>query len=470
MSVKKNKLARVALCGKRNVGKSTLFNTLLGKKRAITDEIAGLTRDILEAQVKKNSYNFILFDTPGLDVENPDEIESIAINKAIENIKTADLILLMLDGKNLESYDLQLVDIVRKTGKPVLFVVNKIDNPDQSDKKILPFLEIGLQNPIPISAAGRWNIDNLLKKIGDILPDAKAKNVDFSDEAGNKYGNGLKKDDSTVISDMNQDDIRLAIVGKPNAGKSSLLNALIDKEISIVSDVPGTTRDTIDEVITYHSKKIRIIDTAGLRKSSFFKKKNRTIDFYSMARAKRAIKDSDVTVHLIDAQEGISEFDKKISALINENHKPVIFAINKWDSMEDKDSKSTRDYLKKLYFDFPLAKNYPVIFCSAKTKQRIDLILKNCVQLFEKMKFKITTGELNKLIAQWNDKLRDFGSSSRVYYATQADGIPPAFIFFVSNKKQFKANYLKFFENQIREKFSLSGIPVIFILKEKSKK
>jgi GTP-binding protein len=276
--------------------------------------------------------------------------------------------------------------------------------------------------------------------------------------------------DSSVMSDEIETVTSIAIVGRPNSGKSSILNRIVQKDVSLVSDVPGTTRDTVDSIVKYYEKEIRIIDTAGLRKVQRLRGETKDVEFFSLSRTRRAIQDSRIVVHVIDATMGVTDFDKKISAMVLEYGKPIVFAINKWDAVTEKTDKTTKEFLDRMDFLFPYSAKYPRIFVSALTGQRIGKILETCVNLEDKITFRIATGKLNNLVEAWNDYLRGYGQTARILYATQADAEPPVFIFFVRNKKAFKSSHVNYFENKLRKEFDLKGVPIRILLRESDKK
>ncbi len=527
------------------MGKSTLFNALLGKQRAITDNIPGLTRDILESEINRSPYYFILTDTPGLDIDNPDELEAKIINRAKEYLKTVDGIILMMEASGPTSVDQFYIEFFRKNAGnvPLFFVINKADNPNRIDEYLTEFYEAGVTDPIAVSAKGRSNLKLLLRELARRIPGIKQKEEDLPEtdesddteishdkkastqefpgqdkiktgpggerymeidldgsydddesddledddlfdeeyeEPVNKPGD-LKReqreerqkkkrktgDDSTAMSDGIETATTIAIVGRPNAGKSSLLNSMVQKEVSVVSDIPGTTRDTVDTIITYYGKTIRIVDTAGLRRVARLKGETKDVEFYSLSRTKRAIQDSRVVVHVIDAEFGITDYDKKIASLVLEYRKPIVFVINKWDIIGEKNTHTHREFQDRMEFLFPHMKHFPRIFVSALTGQRVSKILEMALELEQKMGFRISTSKLNQLVDTWNDYLRKGGRSGvKILYATQADTEPPVFVFFVRNKDKFQHGHLGYFENRIRSEFSLTGIPVKILLRD----
>lgn len=571
-------LIRVAVAGRRNVGKSTLLNALYGRRRAITDEIAGLTRDILEVEIDRPPYNFLLSDTPGLDIENPGKLEGKIISRAFDYIKSVDLVLFLLEAPSPGKFDFEFIELFRKNNikTPVLYVVNKVDGKEQMADGMAEFFSLGLDPLIAVSAIGRWNLDVLLQEIAKICPavkneDQAIKNsvdqnspdqkIKFRNKKYNKlhqekekfgYQNDVQKTDplalidqydlpdqnpedeteewisldnndhppgfekiesdkkksdlfgnefenlnqiesmasnefaeiqnissqyalnkdqniqhgSSVISDSRFSETRIALVGRPNAGKSSIFNRLTNRDIAVVSEVPGTTRDTMDTVFQFHGEAIRIMDTAGLRKSAKYIGKD-SVEFYSVARTKRAIRDARVVIHIIDTTQGITDYDKKISAQIRELHRPVILAFNKWDIIANKNNDSIRDYLDRFRFLFPQIHNMPVVFCSALTGKRVSELIKLGLDLDKKMKTRISTGALNGQIKTWLKHGPTSSRNLRVYYVSQVETEPPAFVFFVNRKSLFRENLRIYLENKIRNKYKLQGVPIDLLVRER---
>ena len=480
---KRKKVPRVALCGRRNVGKSTLFNSLLGKKRAITDSFAGLTRDVLEAEIERDGFHFFLSDTPGLDLDKPDPLEKAALEKARERLQEADLIIHLMEPPAPAPYDLSLEEMLRQLSAPIIQAVNKIDGEEREDEILAEFYQEGM-NPLPISARGRRNLRKLLNRMNEVLPKisrpqtSEPQAVKQENEVIQENEEPVQEEDplrskerknrrSTAISDLETADLNIAIVGRPNSGKSSLLNRLTGKELALVSDIAGTTRDTLDASFSFQGKRIRIIDTAGLRRSSYLRGKDREVDFYSVSRAQRAIRDCQVVIHLLDAEKGITDFDKKILATVVEYGKAAVLGINKWDAYPDKDKHSTRDFLDRLNFLFPQGRRFPAVFCSALTGQRVFKLMEICLNLNERLNLRVATARLNSLTEEWNHRLRDQGSQGKIYYAVQASGPPPTFLFFVNNKKHFRAEHSGYVENRLREQYGFDGVPVTIILKNR---
>lgn len=467
---RKKRLPRVSLMGRRNVGKSTLLNALYGRRRAITDDIPGLTRDILEVEIKRSGLHFMLSDTPGLDIEDPGQLEQAVLERARTHLSRVDLILLVLEAPGPAPADQEFLEIVRRSGTPFLVVVNKVDDSATEPDCLAECYRGGFPAPLAISARGRRHLGVLLGRMAEVHPAlGSVKNeepISGEEPAGAPGQRRKEKDDSSVVSDAIPEETRIAIVGRPNAGKSSLFNQIVDEDVVLVSDVPGTTRDTVDLVFRFQNHAIRLVDTAGLRRRSHLR--DHQIDFFSTTRTRRAIQDARVVVHLVDALQGITDLDKKISALIQEVRRPAVIGINKWDAVEDKTEKSTREFLDRLYFQFPHARNMPVVFLSARTGQRVNKLLEQCLMLDERMRRRIPTGELNDRIAVWFRKLPGRGQGLRILYASQVETEPPVFVFFVNKRARFRANQTQFFENQIREAYDLAGIPIRILVRERN--
>lgn len=464
---KKKKTIRIAIAGRRNAGKSSLFNALLGRQRAITDDTPGLTRDVLEAEIRRGSYRFLLSDTPGLDIEKPDELETGVLERARKYLTECDAVILLFEPPGPAEYDHLLIDFFRKHFHrlPVFYVVNKVDTPEREAEDVEGFYEAGLHELTAISVKSRWNLNEMLDRIAARLPEI----VQPEESAGADEVESERRVKSTVISDHAETDTTIALVGKPNAGKSSLLNGLSREDIALVSEVPGTTRDTLDTILRYHGKALRLIDTAGIRRSGFLhkeKKKGRPVELFSNARTRRAIRDARVVIQLLDGVAGLSELDKKITNMIFRFRKPAVFAVNKWDVFPDKHDASTREFLDKLYFHFPPARHYPVVFCSAKTGQRIDKLLDTCLDLDRRMRRRVPTAELNERIKTWEAKKGGKDARSKVLYATQVEVEPPVFLLFVNRPEGFRAERLTYLENRLRETYDWKGVPIRLFLRE----
>ncbi len=553
MTVASKGLVRVALVGRRNVGKSTLLNALYGRRRAITDPIPGLTRDILEVEIVRGPYRFLLSDTPGLDIDDPGALDRSILERARAHIASVDLILFLFEAPAPASFDYEFLDLVRRdpAGKPVVFVVNKVDGPARVADALAEFYSMGIPDPVPISARGRFNLDLLLRRLatenprikrvwteadeaaekqkrkkktrrelreleaaknaeqalvdanadaaragrasdesdaeGEYDPDEEAIVYEFEEDGearevsqprarraekniqaapDRRSAVDAERDDSTVFPERKPGETRIAIVGRPNAGKSSIFNRLAGEDLSLVSDIPGTTRDTVDTLIRVKGRTVRIVDTAGMRRPAKLLAQNARVDFFSVTRAKRAIRDARVVVHVIDAVAGITDFDKKISALIEEYRRPVVLALNKWDAAPNKDHKTLDEFRDRLEFLFPHARHMPIVFCSALTGQRLPKLLDECIDLDERMKFRAPTRELNDRVQRWFRNAPGAAAGLKILYATQPESEPPVIVLFVNRKKDFRANITAYIENKLRKEYRLDGIPLRVYIRE----
>lgn len=430
----KKKLPVVAIVGRQNVGKSTLFNALAGKRRAIVDAHPGLTRDILFQEISHNEVSFLLSDTPGLDLAKKDELSEKILALAHKQLAESAAVILLFENPGPEAFDYRLVELVRQSNIPTIIAVNKMDN-EEDYPNLSNFYEMGLADIIPISALRKKNTSLLLEKIAALLP-------------------------KTTPSGDNI-DVRIAIVGRPNSGKSTLLNALAGYERSVVSDVPGTTRDTVDEDIRFHGKLIRFIDTAGMRRKRNIDK---AIEYYSITRTIEAIKRCDVVIHLVDATVGLTENDKKISDEILKWRKCPIIALNKWDAVE-KNDKTFAEYKDKISFKYYRALDFPIISISAREKQRVHKLITTAIEIHQKSLHQIPTAELNRTIEQAFriHKHPVLGNSIKIYYATQTGFAPPKFRLFTNNTELLKRkDLLRYLEKMFKEALGLEGVPIFF--------
>lgn len=431
----------VVIVGRRNVGKSTLFNALIKKKKAIVDDHPGLTRDVLNFTVHHESTQFILSDTPGLDLPRDTELEHKIIVNAQKHLENASVIVLLLENPSADRFDHDLLKQLRKTGKPIIVAVNKMDS-ERELENMTNFYSLGFSDILPISSKNYVNIRLLMDKIASFLPESKKMETSH--------------------------DIRISLVGRPNAGKSTLLNAFLGYERSVVSDVPGTTRDSVNESFRFEGQTIEIVDTAGIRKKGRIKE---DVEFYSLTRSIQSIKDCDVVIHLIDVSAGFTETDKKIADEIVSAAKPTIIAVNKWDAVK-KDTKTFDEYKKYLLERFYRAVDFPVISISAKEKIRINRLLKDAVAMKELAARRIETAKLNKALEdiQKNRRLPGLGTDMKVYYATQVDTVPPQFKLFVNNEKHFRQDAIRFFQKEFQRLLGIHGIPVVIKLEGKKKR
>ncbi|MBX7057390.1 MAG: ribosome biogenesis GTPase Der [Leptospirales bacterium] len=450
--------------GRRNVGKSTLLNALYGRRRAITDDTPGLTRDILEVEIERGPYHFVLCDTPGLDIEDPNELEATVLKRARDFIASVDLTLFLLEAPAPAAFDYDFLALLRSSGSkaPVAFAVNKIDGASHAAEGLAEFFEMGLLNATPISARGRWNLEALLESMAEQAPSLRRGNG----APLRSHAKGQRKDDSTVFPERNAEETRIAIVGRPNAGKSSLFNRLAGKDLSIVSEVPGTTRDTVDTILTYQGRQARIVDTAGLRRTAKLREEKARVDFFSTTRTRRAIHDARVVIHVLDATAGVTDFDKKISAMVNEMRRPAILAVNKWDALPNKNQKTMSEYRDRLEFLFPHARRFPVVFCSALSGQRIGDLLEAAFDLDQRMRLRIPTAELNNRVQNWFRGAPGTRAGLKILYATQPETEPPVFALFVNRRKDFRPNLSAYIENRLRKEYKLDGIPLRLYVRE----
>ncbi len=430
----------VSIVGRQNVGKSTLFNAIINEKRAIVDEHPGLTRDILSFRVSYKDYSFEIKDTPGLDLAKESELSDNILENARRHLQQSDLIVLLLETPAPRSFDADLVQLVRKLNVPAVIAVNKMDHPEDMDN-LVNFYELGISEFIPISALRKKNLPLMMDKIISFLP---------------------QKNPEEILSDHD-----IAIVGRPNSGKSTLLNAFIGYDRAVVSDIPGTTRDSVDEIFKFKGQNIRIIDTAGMRRK---RKIQDSVEYYSLTRTIDSIKRCDVAIHLLDATMGITETDKKISDEIIKAHRPTIIAINKWDAVE-KDDKTFDKFKDRLIFKYYRAADFPIISISASNKTRIHKLLETACDLHERAEKRIETAKLNKMLEQIqrSHAMPLLGDTLKIYYATQVDTVPPHIKLFVNNPDLFKRDIKRFIEKTLQEKLNWKGIPVVLSLEGKKK-
>lgn len=436
----------VAVIGRPNVGKSTLANRLLGSRQAIVDSVPGVTRDRLYFEIEWSGYNFTLIDTGGIIPGVEDEF-SVSINEQVKiATKQADVLLFLVDGtEGLTPTDEEIANLLRKVEKPILLVVNKIDTPEKEVLKS-EFYQLGMGEPYTISAIqGSGGVGDLLDEIINLIPK-------------------IEDEEEEILIP------RIAVVGRPNVGKSSIVNFLLGEKRVIVSEKSGTTRDTIDSVVKYEGKEYILTDTAGLRKRS---KVEDGVERYSVIRALDAIRDSDVTVLVVDAKEGITDQDKKIAEFSNECGKGLVIVVNKWDLIDNKDSSTMNGFIKNIKEELPHANFSEIVFTSALTGQRLAKIYNLCNNAFDNSTKTIKTNLLNQVI---NESMamnppKSVGTKRlKVYYSTQVNTKPPAFIMFVNKEKLFENNYLRYIENKIRESFDFSGTPIKIIVKEKTER
>ena len=431
----------LAIVGRPNVGKSTFFNRIIGERRAIVEDIPGVTRDRIYAEAEWNGKEFAVIDTGGIEVKTDDTILAQMRDQAVMAMDMADVIIFMVDGKEgLTTADREVASMLRRTGKEIILVVNKVDKPSKAYEAIYDFYELGFDEPIAISAANMTNMGDLLDRIVDGFPDE-----DY---------------------DGRDDSINIAVIGKPNVGKSSLVNALTKQNRVIVSPIAGTTRDTIDTPFTYKDREYTLIDTAGLRRKS---RVNDTIEKYSVVRAIAAIERCDVCILMIDAVEGLTEQDKKIAGYAHEAGKGLMIVVNKWDLIE-KETNTMRDYERKIKAELLFASYAPVVFVSVLNKLRIYDIIEKAARIQDARTMRITTGRLNSIIkdaVMMRQPPSDKGRRLKIYYGTQIGTCPPLFSFSINDRELMHFSYARYIENKIREHFDFEGTSIKFVWNER---
>lgn len=435
----------VAIVGRPNVGKSTFVNRLLGARHSIVDDRAGVTRDRIYFDVEWMEKEFTVIDTGGIIPGDEDEIMLNIFTQAKVACEEADKIIFIVDGKDgINPVDYDIANILRKSGKEIFLAVNKLDSPDKF-MNITDFYALALGEPIAISALhGSGGVGDLLELV----------TKDF--EAGNK--------------EEPCENIRIAIVGKPNVGKSSIVNALLNKERVIVSDVSGTTRDAIDSKVKYEGEEFILVDTAGIRKKS---KVDWGIEKFAVDRSIRAIRNCDIAVLVVDATEGISDQDKKIAGTIIDAGKGMILAINKWDLIEDKQSSTINKFEKEIDREMPFLNYVPKVFISAKTKQRLVNLYKLSKEVYSESTKRVSTSLLNRVLMDaisMNPPSSIRGKRLKLFYTTQVKVQPPTFVLFINNEDLLKDNYSKYLENKLREAFGFKGSPIKISAREKGEK
>ena len=437
----------VAIVGRPNVGKSTFFNKIAGKRISIVEDTPGVTRDRIYADVEWQDRKFTLIDTGGIDPRSEDVLLSQMRRQAEIAMETADVICFFCDGRDgLTDDDREVSNLLRKTHKPLILVVNKIDYMGVSDN-IYEFYELGMGDPIGISAVNMLGLGDLLEEIRKNLPPADPDEADESDHV-----------------------LQLAVVGRPNVGKSSLVNKLLGQERTMVSNIAGTTRDAIDTRFTHENgTEYNIIDTAGIRRKRAVE--DDTLERYSVLRSIAAIRRCDVALLLIDAQDGVTEQDTKIAGIIRDEGKAVIVVVNKWDALE-KETGTLEKYRKQVIEDLKFMDYAPVLFLSAKTGQRVHTVWETVDQVWAQATKRVPTGILNDILADATSALQPpmtGGRRLRIYYATQLGVCPPSFLLFVNDVELMHFAYERYLENYFRKTFDFTGTPIRFSLREKKK-
>lgn len=437
--------AILAIVGRPNVGKSTLFNTLAGEKISIVEDHPGVTRDRIYADVTWLNHSFSMIDTGGIEMDSKDKMLKHMREQADIAIDTADVILFLVDVRQgLVDADFKVADMLRKSGKPVILVVNKVDNFEKYMPDVYEFYNLGIGDPHPISAASKLGIGDMLDAVMELF-------------------------DLEKIEEEEDDRPKIAIVGKPNAGKSSLINNLLGENRVIVSDVAGTTRDAIDTEIVYNGTEYVFIDTAGLRRKSKIKE---NIERYSIIRTVAAIERSDVVILMIDATEGVSEQDAKIAGIAHDRGRGLIIAVNKWDAIE-KDNHTVKEYTKKVRDILSFVPYAEIIFISALTGQRTKKIFDLLETVIENHAMRIQTGVLNEILMEavaLQQPPSDKGKRLKLFYMTQVSAKPPTFVLFVNKKELMHFSYQRYIENRIRDTFGFMGTPIRIFIRERKEK
>ena len=434
----------VAIVGRPNVGKSTLFNKLVGDRVAIVDDQPGVTRDRLYRETEWAGKEFVLVDTGGLEPRNNDVMMTKIKQQAEVAMNEADVILFVVDGKNgLNPLDEEVAYLLRKKKKPVILCVNKIDNFQAQQDDVYDFWGLGFEHLIPISGEHKVNLGDMLDLVVDII-------------------------DQTVEEYEEEEGLKLAIIGRPNAGKSSLVNRLSGEERTIVSDIAGTTRDAIDTAIEYDGNRYILIDTAGIRRKS---KVEESLEYYSVLRAIKTIKRADVCIWMIDGSEGLTEQDKRIAGIAYEEKKPIIIVINKWDTIPDKKNDTMKKMREELYAELPFLSYAPIEFVSALTGQRTTKLLEHAEAVFAEYNKRISTGLLNTVISDaiiMNNPPTRKGRVVKINYATQISTAPPRFVLFCNYPELVHFSYGRYIENKLRESFGFEGTPIDVIFEHKN--
>ena len=432
----------VAVVGRPNVGKSTLFNALAGERISIVKDTPGVTRDRIYADVNWLDYHFTMIDTGGIEPDSRDVILSQMREQAEIAIATADVIIFLTDVRQgLQDSDSKVADMLRRSGKPVVLVVNKVDSFEKFMPDVYEFYNLGIGDPFPISAASMLGLGDMLDEVVKHFPD---------------YAKDEEEDERPKV----------AIIGKPNVGKSSLINKLAQEDRVIVSDIAGTTRDAIDTDITYDGKEYVFIDTAGLRRKN---KIMEEIERYSIIRAVTAVERADVCIIVIDATEGVTEQDAKIAGIAHERGKGIIIAVNKWDAIE-KDDKTIYRHTEKIRQILSFMPYAEIIFISAKSGQRLNKIFELIDVVIANNSMRVATGVLNEIVTEavaMQQPPSDKGKRLRIYYTTQVAVKPPTFVIFVNDKELMHFSYTRYLENRIRETFGFRGTALKFIIRER---
>jgi len=432
----------VAVVGRPNVGKSTFFNALAGEKISIVKDTPGITRDRIYVDVNWLNYSFTLVDTGGIEPDSQDIILKQMREQAELAIETADVILFMTDVKQgLVDADNKVCDMLRRSHKPVLLVVNKVDNFDKYMADVYEFYNLGIGDPYPVSSVNRLGFGDLLDEVV-------------------KYFKDLPE------ADEEDDRIKVAVVGKPNVGKSSLINAILGENRLIVSDIAGTTRDAVDTDVIYNGKEYVFIDTAGVRRKSRI---HEDLEHFMIIRTVSAVERADVVLLLIDATEGVTEQDAKIAGIAHDNGKAIIVCVNKWDAVE-KDDKTIYKVTESVQNTLSFMQYAEIVFISAKTGQRIPKVFDTIDMVYQNHCMRVATGVLNEIMTRavaMQQPPTDKGKRLKLFYMTQVSVKPPTFVIFVNDKELMHFSYTRYIENQIRDTFGFKGTPLHFIIRER---
>ena len=433
----------VAVVGRPNVGKSTLFNALAGENISIVKDTPGITRDRIYTDVTWLERTFTLIDTGGIEPDSKDIILSQMREQAQIAIDTADVIIFLVDVKQgLQDADSKVADLLRRSKKPIVLVVNKVDAVSKFMADVYEFYNLGIGDPIPISAANRQGLGDMLEVVTSYFPE----------------DTGAEEED---------DRPKVAIIGKPNVGKSSIINKLLGENRLIVSDIAGTTRDAVDTEIKYHGKEYVFIDTAGLRRKNKLKEE---LEHFMIVRTVSAVERADIAVLVIDAKEGVTEQDAKIAGIAHDRGKAVIIAVNKWDAIE-KDDKTIYRFTEKIKQTLSFMPYAEMLFISAQTGQRMNKLFETIDVVSENHSMRVQTGVLNEIMTQavaMQQPPTDKGKRLKLYYITQVAVKPPTFVIFVNDKQLMHFSYTRYIENQIRETFGFRGTPLHFIIRERN--
>ena len=434
-----------AIIGRPNVGKSTLFNSLAGQQISIVKDTPGVTRDRIYADVSWLNHNFTIIDTGGIEPKTDDLILKSMREQAEIAMDTADVIIFITDVREgLVDSDFEVARMIRRSAKPVVLVVNKVDSFQKFQNDVYEFYNLGLGDPLPISASGKLGLGEMLDAVVSHFPDPDQEE---------------EEDERPHVT----------IVGKPNVGKSSLINRLTGENRVIVTDIAGTTRDAIDTVIKHDDRDYVFIDTAGLRRKSKIKE---DIERYSIIRTVAAVERADVVILMIDAQEGVTEQDTKIAGIAHERGKGIIIAVNKWDAIE-KNDKTMNSFTNKIREKLAFMSYAEMLFISAKTGQRVDKLFDTIDMVLENQAMRISTGVLNEILTEataLKQPPSDKGRRLRLYYITQVSIKPPTFVIFINDKELTHFSYTRYIENQIRDTFGFRGTPIRFIYRERKEK